>query len=286
MSLSLILEKKLQEWISEDAPYGDISTEALLADRWVQGEVVVLEDCVTACVRPLAEALQRLGLDVVYHVDDGVRVSDGTPILRVQGPARLVMLYERVILNFLMIMCGIATKTRRIVEKVRQVNPRVRIAATRKTHPGLQLFEKYAVYVGGGDTHRFSLSDMVLIKRNHVKLVGSVTEAIKQARARVSFSKKIEIEVSSPQEALEAARAGADIIMLDNFTLDLIDYTLELLNQEGLRERVLVEVSGGITEDNVLEYAKRDVDIISMSDITLKARPIDMRFIVTLPARS
>ena len=286
MSLVLLLEQKLREWILEDAPYGDITTQSLFSNKWIRGEVVVLEDCVTACVSPLAKVLERLGFEVVHYVQDGVRVNDGTPILCFQGPADMVLLYERVILNFLMVMCGIATKTRRIVEKVRQVNPKVRVAATRKTHPGLQVFEKYAVQVGGGDTHRFCLSDMVLIKRNHIKLYGSISDAIKIIRARTSFSKKIEVEVTSPQEAVEAARAGADIVMLDNFTLEMVDETIDLLKMEGLRSRVLIEVSGGINEDNVMDFAKRDVDIISMSDITLKARPIDMRFIVTLPAKS
>jgi len=197
-------------------------------------------------------------------------------VLAVKGDARRILYIERTVLNLLMILSGIATYTRRLVEKVRQVNPRIRIAATRKTPPGLRFLVKYAVEVGGGDAHRLSLSDMALIKDNHLKIAGGVGEAVSTLRSRLSFSKKIEIEVSSVHQAVEAAKAGADIIMCDNMSPEGVAEVINTLQRLGLHSKVMIEVSGGITEDNIVDYAKIDVDVISLSKITLNAPPVDM----------
>jgi nicotinate-nucleotide pyrophosphorylase [carboxylating] (EC 2.4.2.19) len=171
---------------------------------------------------------------------------------------------------------GVATEVRRLVDMVRRVNQRVRIAATRKTLPGLRYFEKKAVAVGGGDTHRLSLSDAILIKDNHVRIVESIEEAVKLAKARASFAHKVEIEVSTVEDAVKAAEAGADIVMLDNMSPQEVARVVEELRRRGLRNKVVIEVSGGVTAENIGEYAKLDVDVISCGYITLSAKALDM----------
>ena len=173
-------------------------------------------------------------------------------------------------------MSGIATQTNRIVEKVKAAGYRTKIACTRKTAPGLEYFDKKAVWLGGGDTHRLHLDDMILIKDNHVAIIGSIKKAVRIAKKTASFSKKIEVEVSSVDEAIEAARAGADIIMLDNFSLKQVKEAIKKLEEEGIRGKVLVEVSGRINEENVLEFASMGVDIISLGTLTHSVKALDL----------
>jgi nicotinate-nucleotide pyrophosphorylase (carboxylating) len=172
-------------------------------------------------------------------------------------------------------MSGVATVTNRIVAKVNDANPKVRVAGTRKTAPALQKFDKLAIAIGGGDPHRNALDDMVLIKDNHIAVVGSVKDALLLAKENVSFSKKIEIEVESVEDALIACENGADIVMLDNMSPEEAQSTLNALKEKGLRENVLIEISGGITEDNILDYAPLDVDIISLGSITHQASSLN-----------
>jgi nicotinate-nucleotide pyrophosphorylase (carboxylating) len=151
----------------------------------------------------------------------------------------------------------------------------VRIAATRKTTPGFRVFEKKAVFLGGGDTHRFNLSDAVLIKDNHIKILG-LEECLRRAKERASFTKKIEVEVESQGDMIKAAKGGADIIMFDNMAPEEIARGVELLMEKGLRGHMLLEASGGITLDNIQEYAASGVDVISLGALTRNARWIDL----------
>jgi len=159
---------------------------------------------------------------------------------------------------------------------IRREGLNVRVSATRKTAPGLRYFDKRAVAIGGGDTHRFRLDDAILIKDNHISIVGGVDEAIRRARSAISFSKKLEVEVKTVREALEAAKAGADIIMLDNMSVGEVEEAIRSLRDEGLRDRVLIEVSGGIDEGNILEYARLKPDVISLGFLTHSVRAVDM----------
>lgn len=273
-----LIVEKLVEFLKDDAFFCDVTTELLVPEGCRAKAVVVVErGGVAAGNRFLVPFLRRLNIDVVEYVKDGETVEEGETILTVVGDARKLLTVERTVLNFLMVLSGIATFTRRLVEAVRGVNDKVVIAATRKTHPGLSFFEKYAVAVGGGSMHRLGLFDMVLIKDNHLAIVKDVRRAIEMAKRSVGPFKKVEVEVRSPEEALEAAKAGADIVMLDNFTPEEVAKTVELLRSHGLRERVVIEVSGGIDENNILEYAKLDVDVISLSKVTLGAPPLSMR---------
>jgi len=275
--LEEVVFRKLLEFLEEDAPYGDVTSELVVPESTVVRAVIVAKSRgVLAGAKFVKMFLERLGIRVLRALSDGAEVEPGSTVMELEGDARTILLVERTILNLLMHLSGVATTTRRLVEKVRRVNPRVRVAATRKTLPGLRLLEKYAVEVGGGDPHRFSLSDMILIKDNHIAIAGSVEEAVRRALSLRSFSKLVEVEARSVNEAVRAAELGADIVMLDNMSPEEVRRAVEDLKKRGLRDRVVVEVSGGITEDNIAEYASADVDVISTSIITMAAKPLDM----------
>ncbi len=271
------LSKDFERWIEEDSPFGDYTTELLFSeDREISAIVISKSDGIIACIEDIANVLEEHGIEVELFVKSGDYVRKGTVLMRLRGSLFRILQFERTLLNLLMYLSGVATTTKKFVELVHSVNPRVRIAATRKAIPGLRYLVKKAVRIGGGDTHRFSLSDAILIKDNHIKLIGSVRDAIELVRRRVSFIHKIEVEVSSAEEALEAAQAGADIVMLDNVTSTEVEKAVRLLEEHNLRQRTLIEVSGGITLENVVEYAKANPDIISTSYITMKPEIVDM----------
>ena len=272
-----ILQDMLMRFLSEDVGMEDITTRAVIPEGTeARAQVIVKERAVVAGVEEVRLLFEMLGLKVRRALRDGVEVEPGTTIMEVSGDARTILTAERTALNILMRMSGIATATRRLVEKVREAGLKTKIAATRKTAPGLRYLDKRAVEVGGGDPHRFRLDDAVLIKDNHIAIVGGVDEAVRKARESVSFAKKVEVEVRTLDEALEAARSGADIIMLDNMTVEDVESTLRMLEREGLRDKVLIEVSGGITEENLLQYAKLEPDIISVGSLTHSVKAVDI----------
>ena len=276
MVLPPYVEQKVREALSEDIGMGDLTSELVVPEgAWAEAGVIAKEEGILAGVREAKLAFVILGARILEAMEDGSSVRPGDVVIRVEGPARALLAAERTALNFLMRMSGIATATAELVRRARAVNPAVRVAATRKTAPCLRELDKRAVALGGGDTHRLRLDDCILIKDNHIAIVGSVGEAVRKAKMAASFTRKVEVEVSRPEEAVEAARAGADIVMLDNFTVEDVKKALELLRQEGLRDKVLVEVSGRITPDNVADYARMGVDIISSGYITHSARALD-----------
>jgi nicotinate-nucleotide pyrophosphorylase (carboxylating) len=258
--------------------FEDITTNALIDERTeAVAQVVVKEDGRVAGLNVAEKWCEALDLKWERIVPDGDFVRAGSVVMKIQGPARKILSLERTLINLLSRMSGIATLASRFVEKAKKVNPHVKIAATRKTTPGFRFFEKEAVRIGGGDPHRYRLDDCVLIKDNHLAIVGGIKKAVALAREKVSFSKKIEIEVTTPRDALVAARAGADIVMLDNMTLGDVKKAIELLKKSGLRDKVLVEVSGGINLANVAEYAACNPDVISVGALTHSAKILDMR---------
>jgi len=282
MARSPYVEQKVREALMEDLGFTDLTSELLVPEEaWAEAEVVAKEEGILAGIEEAKTAFELLGAEVLKALEDGSMVKPGDVVMRVRGPARALLAAERTALNFLMRMSGIATATADMVKKARSVNPKVRIAATRKTAPGLRFFDKKAVEIGGGDTHRLRLEDCILIKDNHIAIVGSVSEAVRKAREEVSFTKKVEVEVSSPEEAVEAARAGADIIMLDNFTVEEVLRALRALEEEGLRASVLVEASGRIGPENVADYARTGVDVISSGYLTHSAKALDFSMRIT-----
>jgi nicotinate-nucleotide pyrophosphorylase (carboxylating) len=195
--------------------------------------------------------------------------------MQITGDAQTILSVERTLLNILSRMSGIATKTRALTEKLEKAKVKARIAATRKSSPGLLYFDKKAVVIGSGDPHRLHLDDMILIKDNHLAIVGSVEEAVTKAKTNVSFTKKIEVEVTNIEDALKAAKAGVDIVMLDNFSPQHAKEAGERLRKAGFTN-VLLEVSGGITAENLLDYASAQVDVISLGELTHSVKALDI----------
>jgi len=265
---------KLLDALREDDPFWDL-TSVIVPNEYGEACVRVKEDCVVAGMEEVTELLRLLGLEFTVLRGDGNVAKAGDCVLIIRGQKPDLLKVERVVLNVLMRASGIATMTRRILERARSVNPRVRVAATRKTTPFLRYLEKKAVAIGGGDPHRFSLSDAVLIKDNHIRAVGSLEKAIILARERSPFTVKIEVEVETVEDAIKAAELGVDIIMLDNMKPSDMAKVHEELVRRGLRDRVILEASGGINEDNVIEYA-RYIDVVSIGALTHSYKSIDM----------
>jgi nicotinate-nucleotide pyrophosphorylase (carboxylating) len=277
-----VLEEKLRQLLAEDVGQGDVTSAAVVsAGLTVEAAVVAKEAGVAAGIEETVILAESLGLSVKTEVADGDEIKSGKVILRISGDARAVLSAERTMLNLLSRMSGIATATRRLAEKLLKANSTAKIAATRKTAPGLGYFDKKAVLIGGGDPHRLRLDDMVLVKDNHIAIAGSVEKAVKKAKQNASFSKKIEAEVTSVADALKAAETGADIVMLDNFSPKQVREAVNALKQAGFFGKVLLEVSGGITEQNLLEYASAQVDIISMGALTHSVNALDISLEIT-----
>jgi len=257
-------------WLVEDGYFGDITTETLIErGTIVEAHVISEDEAVAACMDEAVEIAAYSGIDAEPLVRDGESVEPGKTVLILRGDAARVLLVERTLLNMLIYCYSVATTTKLMHRRASSVNPGIRIAATRKTPPGLLYLAKKAVAAGGGDTHRLSLSHMILIKDNHLKIIGDVSRAVSIAREKASFATKIEVEVETPQQALQAARAGADIVMLDNMSPEQVRETVALLEKEGLRKHVILEASGGITMENIAEYAAAGVDVISTSTLTM-----------------
>ncbi|MCK9297662.1 carboxylating nicotinate-nucleotide diphosphorylase [Methanoculleus sp. YWC-01] len=264
----------LLRFIREDAPWGDVTSETVVPDATC---LAVIRAKDSGTVAGLAEAralFEYFGVTARQHSVDGRAVAVGTTLLELDGPARAILLVERTALNIIGRMSGIATRTRESVDAIRAVSPDVRVAATRKTAPGLRMLDKKAVVLGGGDPHRYCLSDMVLIKDNHLALV-PLPEAIRKAKEQ-SLYRKVEVEVETAEDAITAAAAGADIILLDNMPPDAVREAVRALNEQGLRERVTLEVSGGVAGDDVAGYAATGVDVISMGALTHTVRNFDV----------
>jgi nicotinate-nucleotide pyrophosphorylase (carboxylating) len=271
-----VMEEKLKQMLAEDMGQGDVTSAAVVpAELTVKAVVLAKEAGVAAGIEETVIFAESLGLSVKAEVADGDEVKSGTVILRLSGNARVILSAERTMLNLLSRMSGIATATRKLTEKLRKANLTAKVAATRKTAPGLLYFDKKAVLIGGGDPHRLRLDDMILLKDNHVVIAGSVENAVRKAKT-ASVNKKIEAEVTSVADAVKAAEAGADIVMLDNFSPKQIQEAVEALKKAGFFGKVLLEASGGITEQNLLEYASAQVDIISMGALTHSVKALDI----------
>ena len=277
-----ILEEKLRNMLAEDIGQGDVTTALIVpADSTAEAEVIAKETGVIAGMEEAKTLLESLGLKAKILVPDGKRIETKSVLMKISGDTRTILSVERTLLNVISRMSGIATATRRLIEKVRNAKFETRVACTRKVAPGLLYFDKKAVQIGGGDTHRLHLDDMILIKDNHIAVAGSIKKAIEKVRKEVSFSKKIEIEVTRVKDALAAAKARADIIMLDNFSPKQIEKVIKLLKEEDFYEKVLLEASGGITAENVLAYASTGVNIVSLGEITDSTKALDISMGIT-----
>jgi len=268
----LIIDRKIREWLEEDMNNGDVTTDLLIEDdAMAAARVITRESGVVAGL----EVIKRLffilddGIVVQCLKKDGDRMERGEVLAIIQGKAKSILQGERLALNILQRMSGIATETARYVEMVRGLNARV--VDTRKTTPGLRILEKYAVRAGGGCNHRFNLSEAVLIKDNHIKACGGITEAVRKIKGMVPHTMKIEVEVETLAQLEEAVEAGADIVMLDN--MDVATMKEAVLRNKG---RVVLEASGGISLANVRQVAETGVDIIAVGAITHSVKALDI----------
>ena len=268
-----MLIKEVESFIEEDLGYDDVSC-TIVPDRPAEAIIFTKEDCIVAGIKEAGSIFSYLGIQAETTLKDGDRLKEGDIIFRLKGGAVSILRAERLSLNFLGHLSGIATLTRACIDTVRKYSETTRVACTRKTTPGIRKFEKLAVAAGGGDTHRFNLSDSIMIKDNHIKLMG--IEAAIEAAGKTSFTRKIEVEVESAEDAVLAAKLGADIIMLDNMQPEKVLETLGVLEEKGLRDSVIIEASGGISQANLEGYAKTGVDIISMGSLIHKSRWIDI----------
>lgn len=268
--------KDIKSMLKEDIGTGDITTESLIPDDVkVKSEVIAGQPGYVAGILEAENIFKELMVNSEAKVSDGDKIDTGEILMNVEGSARGILSAERVALNLLSRMSGIATATREMLNEARKEDPEVQIAATRKTAPLLRRFDKKAVEIAGGEPHRFNLEDFILIKDNHLKIMGSVTSAVYKAR-ELNPTEKIEVEVKSLRGVIEAIKAGADMVMLDNVKpIDLKDIIIEL-DKLGLRDKITLEASGGININNVREYASTGVDIISSSYMTMQSPALDI----------
>lgn len=272
----LVVRRIVQEALREDLGWGDITTRALIsAEACARGAVLFKEAGVLAGLPVMALTFQALDEEIAVRrcVPEGAWVEAGQVVAEVQGRAAPILSAERVALNFLQRMCGIATQTRRYTQAIKGLP--VRIIDTRKTTPGLRMLEKYAVRMGGGANHRFNLSDGVLIKDNHLAILRAqglgLREIVETARRGVPHTAKVQVEVRTPEEAVRAVEAGAEAVLLDNMSLVEMRRAVKLVAR-----RALVEASGGVTLENVREIAETGVDLISSGALTHSARALDI----------
>jgi len=265
--------------LKEDVGYGDISTDFICADidKNKRFEIFLRtrEDgilCGCDPFRLVFEILSKDNVNIEFYKEDGDKITPNEPVAKITGYPRYVLTGERLALNYIQRMSGIATFTKKFQDIAEPYGARV--VDTRKNTPNFRLFEKYAVKVGGGHLHRFNLCDCVMLKDNHIALMGgSIEAAVKKVRANISHAHKIEVECDTTEQVRAALNAGADIIMLDNMNIDEIKKCTALINK-----KAIVEVSGNVNLKNLEDIAKTGVDIISTSAIVAKAPTLDLGF--------
>ena len=271
------IERVVRMALTEDAPWGDLTSQTLIPEAaTVSAELIAREAGVLSggAIFVAAMSLTDPAIRTTFHVEDGTEFAEGEVLARVSGPARGVLQAERIALNFVQRLSGIATQTARFVALIE--GTKARIVDTRKTTPGLRLLERYAVRCGGGQNHRFSLSDAVMAKDNHLAILledgtKTLTEALREARARLPHTAHFEVEVDRADQIEPVLAAGVDTIMLDNFAIDDL--------RAGVRQvagRALVEASGTVRLETVRAIAETGVDIISVGALTHSVRSLDL----------
>ena len=275
------IEKRaaLVGFLNEDIGTGDITSNLLIPEGTTsKGTIICKNDGKSTIVSGLAEAkiiFDICGCEATLLVDDGAKIAKGTDVLSVEGSSRSILKGERTALNLLMRMSGISTRTNQFIEKLGELSKTVRISSTRKTVPGLRYFDKKAVVIGGGVSHRVRLDQLILIKDNHIAIVGSVKKAIEKARSVYGNKRKIECEVIDFSGIVEAIKSSADIVMLDNFKPEEVKDSLDRIRKLGLRDNIIIEISGGINLDNIYDYAIARPDVISIGSLTHSVQSID-----------
>lgn len=265
------VERLVRMALEEDAPWGDLTSQSLVpAKKQMVARLSAREDGVLCGEDIFATAMSFCGpVESIFRVHDGDRFAAGDVLAEVTGPARAILQAERVALNFAQRLSGIATLTAQYV--ARTAGTKARIVDTRKTTPGLRVLERYAVRCGGGHNHRFSLSDAVMAKDNHLAMVGDVTEALLAMKARLPHTTHVEVEVDRLDQIEAVLAAGVDTVMLDNFSIEDLRTGVQQI-----AGRALVEASGGILLERIREIAEAGVDVISVGALTHSPRALDL----------
>lgn len=270
----ILLQKLISDTLAEDIGMGDLTTDSIFSESdSSKGTFTAKADGVVAGLDCLKLAYESLGasVDIEFMKNDGDLVSKGELIANVEGPVRALLSGERVILNLVQHLSGIATSTQNVISLLSDDS--ITITDTRKTLPGLRAIQKYAVTCGGGKNHRFRLDDAVMIKDNHIKAAGSISKAIEKVRLTIGHTVKIEVETENEAQVLEAVDSGADIIMLDNRAPGEVKKFVEMIP-----DGIIVEVSGGITPENIAEYKGCGATIISLGWLTHSVKALDISF--------
>ena len=261
-------KKQLSQFLAEDIGKGDITSQ-LLSKKKMVVKIISRENAIVAGTKYAKEIFAIKGCKAKIITKDGIKIKPNQEIIEITGNADKILTCERTALNILTRMSGIATQTNELVKKIPN---KTKLYATRKTAPGLRYFDKEAVKIGGGERHRLRLDEMVMIKDNHIAVEQSLSSLINKTKKKY---KKFEVEVENTDDAVLAAEKGATIIMLDNFSPSQITRTIKVLKNKKLRNKVLLEASGGINSKNISKYGKTGVDIISIGSITNSVKGID-----------
>ena len=269
---NFFIEEHVKNALQEDIGFGDITTDYLTNEEDRMSCVLNTRVDGIFCGKNVFEMVFKIlspSINIKFYFNDGDVIKKGDKIADIEGPARYILMGERTALNYVQRMSGIATETNKYQKAVGEY--KARIVDTRKTTPGFRAFEKYSVKTGGGSLHRFNLSDCAMIKDNHIKYAGSLTKAVEKLRQHISHAHKIEVECDTVEQVKEAVNCGADIIMLDNMSLDTMRECVKLIDG-----KAIVEASGNVNLNTVHDIASTGVDIISSSAIVAKAPTLDL----------
>jgi len=271
------LRESLVRFLREDIGQGDLTSQYTVDEDLKSSSLIICKSEI-AVVAGLDEAkiiFDICNCDSKALVNDGDIVKRGIRVMKINGNTRAILKAERTALNLIMRMSGIATDTKKFVDIVKTVSKDIKVMGTRKTAPGLRYFDKKSIKLGGGHSHRNTLDELILIKDNHLAVTTSIQSAISNARHKAGKNMMIECEVSNTKSSVEAIKSGADIIMLDNFTPEMAQKTISYLRKSGLREKVLIEISGGVNISNIKDYALALPDMISIGSLTHSSNSID-----------
>ena len=271
------LRESLVRFLREDIGQGDLTSQYTVNKDLKSSSQIICKSEI-AVVAGLEEAkiiFEICNCDSKALVNDGDIVKRDIRVMKIIGNTRAILKAERTALNLIMRMSGIATDTKKFVDIVKTVSKDIKVMGTRKTAPGLRYFDKKSIILGGGHSHRNTLDELILIKDNHLAVTTSIQSAITNARLKAGKNMMIECEVSNTKSSIEAIKSGADIIMLDNFTPEMAQKTISYLRKSGLREKVLIEISGGVNISNIKDYALALPDMISIGSLTHSSNSID-----------
>ena len=265
-------KRELKRFLDEDVGNGDI-TSKLLQKKKIVAKIITREKTIVAGTKYAKEIFALKKCKTKIYKNDGKIAKANQTILEIKGNAGDILTCERTALNLLSRMCGIATQTNNLKKQIKSVGSKSKVFATRKTVPGLRFFDKEAVKIGGGEKHRMTLNEMIMIKDNHLAVEKSIEDVLRKAKKTRG---KIEIEVETEKDAILCAKMGAHIVMLDNFSPEKIKKTVKKLTKLKLRNKVVLEASGRINSKNITRYAKTNVDMISVGSITNSVNGIDL----------